>query len=111
MKSLRKNIFSDTMDRKKVRNFILKHILPPALIIIALDTYFYFKNGIIPKIELVEIFKLYFAIFVFWGLFVGLIEYLQMTVGELMEVSWKERVVFIIVVVVMVYLYRATERI
>lgn len=98
------------MNRRNIVIFILKYLIIPALIITILDIYAFIKFETIPIFDL-NYLKLYIILVIFTAIFWSFISYLELRVGELMEANWKQRIVFIIIALVLIYLYRATGRI
>ena len=56
-------------------------------------------------------FRIFLYITFFIAMIWAIIEYAQKVTGDLMEGSWSKRIIFIIVAIVMIYLYKSTGRI
>ncbi|MHD0319511.1 hypothetical protein [Fusobacterium sp. THCT1E2] len=90
--------------------FIKRVLIPSTILFILAIMISFFKNGtfvdeIHPYILLYLL--ILFAVFSF-GAF---LELAQRVTGDLMEGSWSKRIIFIIVALVMIYLYKSTGRI
>lgn len=93
-----------------MKNFILKCIIPAFLIILGLVLYTYFTTGKTAPFgshHIILFIIATVAVTLFWGF----LEYSQNVIGELMKGSWSQRIIFIIVAIVMIYLYKSTGRI
>lgn len=90
--------------------FINKVVFPATILFICFVIASFFKTGsFVKEIQPYIVIYLFilFAILTFWGL----LELAQKAVGELMEGSWSKRIIFIIVAIIMIYLYKSTGRI
>ncbi|WP_278572511.1 hypothetical protein [Fusobacterium ulcerans] len=56
-------------------------------------------------------FRIFIYIMFFVAIIWAIIEGAQKVTGDLMEGSWSKRIIFIIVAIVMIYLYKSTGRI
>ena len=93
-----------------MKKFILKSIVPALLLIIGFVIYTYLTTGYISSFGTHHII-LFIVALVGITLFWGFLEYAQNIVGELMKGSLSQRIIFIIVALVMIYLYKSTGRI
>jgi len=90
--------------------FIKKVFLSTTVLFICFVMFSFFKNGtFVDKIHpyILLYLLILFAVFSFWTF----LEYAQKVTGDLMEGSWSKRIIFIIVAIVMIYLYKSTGRI
>ena len=93
-----------------MKKFILKSVIPALLLIIGFVIYTYLTTGYISPFGSHHIILFIIAL-VGISLFWGFLEYAQKVTGDLMEGSWSQRIIFIIVALVMIYLYKSTGRI
>ena len=94
--------------KKKI--FLLKYFLPAVLLFVAFIIWAYITSGIFVPLGIQDFFLFLFFLFgviVFWAF----LELAQKVTGDLMEGSWSKRIIFIIVAIVMIYLYKSTGRI
>lgn len=93
-----------------VKKLLLKNILPSILEITFLKLHTYLTTGKIVPIQssTIQLFFIFLIVtFIFWEL----LNYFQEITGMVMKEDWLGRIVFIIVALVLIYLYKATGRI
>ena len=95
------------MNRK--RDSIIFFLINIILFII-FRTLSYFDTGIFIPVSWRD-FRVFIYIMFFIAIIWAIIEGAKRVTGELMEGSWSKRIIFIIVAIVMIYLYKPTGRI
>lgn len=95
------------MNRK--RDSIIFFLINIILFII-FRTLSYFDTGIFIPLGWRD-FRIFIYIMFFVAIIWAIIEGVQKVTGDLMEGSWSKRIIFIIVAIVMIYLYKSTGRI
>ncbi|MGL4934603.1 MAG: hypothetical protein ACRC51_03940 [Cetobacterium sp.] len=94
---------------KKIRDFFMKYFIPSLIIFIIflIDTYLTngHLTGAISSYVIIFLFFL-FLVTMFWAF----LYYFQETVGEVMEKGTIGIIVFIIIALVVIYLYKSTGR-
>ncbi|MGL5639106.1 MAG: hypothetical protein ACRCW7_07160 [Cetobacterium sp.] len=95
---------------KKIRDFFIKYFIPSLIIFIIFlfDTYLTngHLTGAISSYVIIFLFLL-FLVTMFWAF----LYYFQETVGEVMEKGTVGIVVFVIVALIVIYLYKSTGKI
>lgn len=95
---------------KKIRDFFIKYFIPSLIIFIIflIDTYLTNGDltGAISSYIIIFLFIL-FLVTMFWAF----LYYFQETVGEVMEKGTIGIIIFIIIALIIIYLYKSTGRI
>lgn len=98
------------MNKKNLKNFFLKYFIPSFVlyILFLLDTYIS-TNIFVPfgTHDIVIFLFILFLVTMFWAF----LSYLQETVGEVMKSGTVGIIVFVIVALIVIYLYKSTGRI
>ena len=92
------------------KKLILKNFLPSLFFILFLKihTYLTIRKFVPVQSSTIGLFFIFFILtFVFWDL----LEYFQKVTGMVMEESWIGRIIFVLGVLMMIYLYKSTGRI
>ncbi|GAA6323092.1 hypothetical protein F350042L8_01900 [Fusobacterium ulcerans] len=94
----------------KDREFLIKNLIITVIfyIIFRIGGYFHSKRFAPISLGDLKLFIFFFIAFIFLRSFLVLA---QNVTGDLMEGSWSKRIIFIIVAIVMIYLYKSTGRI
>ena len=98
------------MNKKNIIKFLLKYILPPILIIIYFTISGYLKTGIIAPLSW-DMFILFLGLFFITSFFWAMTEAIGITLKDFLDSDWKGRIVFIIIAVALIILYKASSRI
>lgn len=98
------------MNRKTQIKFFLKYILPPILIIIFLDIYNYIKMGKIPQLNF-ELFIIFLGFFFITSFFWAMTETVQVSLENFINSNLKEKIVFILIILILIFLYKSTNKI
>lgn len=98
------------MKNKKIKEFILKYALPSLIIEIILIVSYYLKHNYIAPFGIYDI-LLYFLIMFGVSAFWAFLWYLQDTVGIVMKSSLIGKIVFILIALGVIYLYKSTGKI
>ena len=98
------------MNKKNLINFLLKYILPPILIIIFLDVYNYIKTGKIPSLDF-GLFVIFLGFFFITSFFWAMIQDVQISFEDFFNSNWKGKLVFIIITIILITLYKVSGRI
>lgn len=98
------------MNKKNIIKFLLKYILPPILIILFLDIYNYLMGGGIPPLNF-GLFVIFLGFFFITSFFWAMTEAIGITLKNFFDSDWKGRIVFIIIAVALIVLYKASGRI
>ncbi|BBA53234.1 hypothetical protein FV113G1_P10350 (plasmid) [Fusobacterium varium] len=92
------------------KNLIFKNFLPSLFLIIFLKIHTYLTTGILVPIQSSTIGLFFVALigtFIFWAL----LDYFQEVTGMVMKENWIGRIIFILGVLAMIYLYKINGRI
>lgn len=94
----------------KNKEFLIKCIITTIVLYIVFRIWGYYYSGIFVSISIDDLVLLFFF---FIGVMIlgSFLILAQKTTGDLMEGSWSKRIIFIIVAIVMIYLYKSTGRI
>jgi len=94
----------------KNKEFLIKCMITTILLYIVFRIWEYYYSGIFVFISIDDLILLFFF---FIGVMIlgSFLTFAQKTTGELMDGSWSKRIIFIIIVLVMIYLYKSTGRI
>lgn len=98
------------MSKKNIIKFLLKYILPTILIMIFLTIYNYLMGGgITPfnKGHIIIFLGFLFLVIMFWGIF----EAYQITLENFCKSNWKGKIVFILIAIFLIVLYKISGRI
>lgn len=98
------------MNKKSLIKFFLKYMLPPVLIIVFLTIYNYLMGGgIIPfnKGHIIIFLGLFFITSFFWAM----TEAVQISFENFLSADWKGKIVFILIAVFLIVLYKISGRI
>lgn len=93
-----------------IKKLLLKNILPSLLIEIGFIIWTYLTTGYIASFSSAHI-GLFVVILIITFIFWELLNYFQEVTGMVMKESWLGRIAFIIGVLLVIYLYKATGRI
>ena len=90
--------------------FFKRYLIPTIILYIAFILGSYYHSGVI--VTDISLYILTFFVFLFIVMLVlSILQYAQNVTGELMKGSWSQRIIFIIVAIVMIFLYKSTGRI
>lgn len=98
------------MNKKSLIKFFLKYMLPPVLIIVFLTIYNYLMGaGITPfnKGHIIIFLGLFFITSFFWAM----TEAVQISFENFLSADWKGKIVFILIAVFLIVLYKISGRI
>lgn len=98
------------MNKKNIIKFLLKYILPPILIILFLDMWNYIKTGRTPSLDL-GLLVIFLGFFFITSFFWAMTEAIGITLKDFFDSDWKGRIIFIIIAVALIILYKASGRI
>lgn len=98
------------MNKKNVIKFLLKYILPPILVIIFLTIYNYIKTGILITLNF-DVLLIFLGFFFITSFFWAMTEAIGITLKDFFDSDWKGRIIFIIIAVALIILYKASGRI
>ncbi|WP_298059869.1 hypothetical protein [uncultured Fusobacterium sp.] len=98
------------MNKKKLINFLLKYILPPILIIIYFTISGYLKTGIIAPLSW-DILILFLGLFFVTSFFWAMTEAVQISFEDFLSADWKGKIVFILIAIFLIVLYKISGRI
>lgn len=90
--------------------FLKKYIIPTLILYIVFILRSYYRTGKIVTDITTYIITFFLFLFII-TLFLSILQYAQKVTGDLMEGPWSKRIIFIIVALVMIYLYKSTGRI
>ncbi len=90
--------------------FFKRYIVPTIILYIAFILRSYYRTGKIVT-EITTYIMTFFIFLFIVTLVLSILQYAQNVIGGVMEGSWIEKIAFIIVVIVMIYLYKSTGRI
>ena len=96
--------------KKNLIKFFLKYILPTFIIQGSFLIYTYFDLGYIVPFgfhRVVIFLGILFIVSMFWAL----VYQLEITGEELLKADWRKRLVFIVVAIIVIYLFKAGGRI
>ena len=94
----------------KNKEFLIKCIIATIVLYIVFRIWGYYYSGIFVSISIDDLVLLFF--FFIGAMILGsFLTLAQKKTGDLMEGSWSKRIIFIIVAIVMIYLYKSTGRI
>ena len=91
----------------KDKEFLIKNLIITVILYIIFRIWGYHYSGIFVPLSLGDL-KLFFFFFI---VIIILLVLAQNVTGDLMEGPWSKRIIFIIVAIVMIYLYKSTGRI
>lgn len=92
------------------KKIIIKNIIPALLLILGLILHGYLATGYIAPFGFAHIGLFFVALivtFIFWAL----LDYFQEVTGMVMKENWIGRIIFILGVLAMIYLYKINGRI
>ena len=98
------------MNKKSLIKFFLKYMLPPVLIIVFLTIYNYLMGGGITsfnKGHIIIFLGLFFITSFFWAM----TEAVQISFENFLSADWKGKIVFILIAVFLIVLYKISGRI
>ena len=98
------------MNKKSLIKFFLKYMLPPVLIIVFLDTWNYITTGKTPSLDL-GLLVLFLGFFFITSFFWAMTKAIGITLKDFFDSDWKGRIIFIIIAVALIILYKASGRI
>ena len=98
------------MNKKSLIKFFLKYILPPILVIIFLTIYNYIKTGILITLNF-DVLLIFLGFFFITSFFWAMTEAIGITLKDFFDSDWKGRIIFIIIAVALIILYKASGRI
>ncbi|MGL5581834.1 MAG: hypothetical protein ACRDCE_12890 [Cetobacterium sp.] len=98
------------MKNKKTKDFILKYALPSLVLELLFILYYYLKYGDITPFNYAHI-LLYFLIMFGVSAFWAFLWYLQDTVGIVMKSNLIGKIVFILIALGVIYIYKSTGKI
>ena len=90
--------------------FLKKYIIPTLILYIVFILRSYYRTGKIVTDITTYVITFFLFLFII-TLFLSVLQYAQKVTGDLMEGPWSKRIIFIIVALVMIYLYKSTGRI
>lgn len=93
-----------------IKKFLLKILAPSLILFIVFRIDSYYSLGYFYPLDFGDVF-LFIIMNVVIAIFWELLNYFQEVTGMVMKESWLGRIVFIIIALVLIYLYRATGRI
>lgn len=98
------------MNKKNLTSFLLKYILPPILIIIFLDVCNYIKTGKTPSLDF-GLFVIFLGFFFITSFFWAMTQAVQINFEDFFNSDWKGKLVFIIIAIILITLYKVSGRI
>ena len=98
------------MNKKSIIKFFLKYILPPILIMIFLTIYNYLMDGGITPFNKGHII-IFLGFFFLTSFFWAMTEAVQISFENFLGADWKEKIVFILIAVFLIALYKISGRI
>lgn len=98
------------MNKKSLIKFFLKYILPPILIMIFLTIYNYLMGGGITSFNKGHII-IFLGFFFITSFFWAMIEAVQISFENFLNTDWKGKIVFILIAVFLIVLYKISGRI
>lgn len=98
------------MNKNRFIKILLKFFLPPFLVMGYLTLQTYLKLDYIAPFSWTHI-GLYFFLVILTAIFWDLLWYFQKVTGMVMKESWIGRIIFVLGVLMMIYLYKSTGRI
>lgn len=98
------------MNKKNLINFLLKYILPPILVIIFLTIYNYIKTGIIITLNF-DVLLIFLGLFFVTSFFWAMTEAVQISFEDFLSADWKGKIVFILIAIFLIVLYKISGRI
>lgn len=94
----------------KDKEFLIKNLIITVILYIIFRIWGYHYSGIFVPLSLGDL-KLFFLFFIVIIILRSFLVLAQNVTGDLMEGPWSKRIIFIIVAIVMIYLYKSTGRI
>lgn len=98
------------MNKKSLTKFFLKYILPPILVIIFLTIYNYIKTGIIITLNF-DVLLIFLGLFFVTSFFWAMTEAVQISFEDFLSADWKGKIVFILIAIFLIVLYKISGRI
>ena len=98
------------MNKKSIIKFFLKYILPPILIMIFLTIYNYLMDGGITPFNKGHII-IFLGFFFITSFFWAMTEAVQISFENFLNTDWKGKIVFILIAVFLIVLYKISGRI
>ena len=98
------------MNKKSLIKFFLKYILPPILIMIFLTIYNYLMDGGITPFNKGHII-IFLGFFFITSFFWAMTEAVQISFENFLNTDWKGKIVFILIAVFLIVLYKISGRI
>lgn len=98
------------MNKKSLIKFFLKYILPPILIMIFLTIYNYLMGGGITSFNKGHII-IFLGFFFITSFFWAMTEAVQISFENFLNTDWKGKIVFILIAVFLIVLYKISGRI
>ena len=98
------------MNKKSIIKFFLKYILPPILIMVFLTIYNYLMDGGITPFNKGHII-IFLGFFFITSFFWAMTEAIQISFENFLGADWKEKIVFILIAVFLIALYKISGRI
>ena len=98
------------MNKKSLIKFFLKYILPPILVIIFLTIYNYIKTGILITLNF-DVFLIFLGLFFVTSFFWAMTEAVQISFEDFLSADWKGKIVFILIAIFLIVLYKISGRI
>lgn len=99
-----------TMNKKSLIKFFLKYILPPILVIIFLTIYNYIKTGILITLNF-DVLLIFLGLFFVTSFFWAMTEAVQISFEDFLSADWKGKIVFILIAIFLIVLYKISGRI
>ena len=98
------------MNKKSLIKFFLKYMLPPVLIIVFLTIYNYIKTGILITLNF-DVLLIFLGLFFVTSFFWAMTEAVQISFEDFLSADWKGKIVFILIAVFLIVLYKISGRI
>ena len=98
------------MNKKSLIKFFLKYMLPPVLIIVFLTIYNYIKTGILITLNF-DVLLIFLGLFFVTSFFWAMTEAVQISFENFLNTDWKGKIVFILIAVFLIVLYKISGRI
>ena len=98
------------MNKKSLIKFFLKYILPPILVIIFLTIYNYIKTGILITLNF-DVLLIFLGLFFITSFFWAMTEAVQISFEDFLSADWKGKIVFILIAIFLIVLYKISGRI
>lgn len=98
------------MNNKNYKKFLMKYLFPSLIIELAMIFHSYYTIGYLANFSINHIFLYLFILFgmtMFWAF----LHYLQEIVGEVMEKGTIGIIVFTIIALIVIYMYKSTGKI